>query len=137
MHILVIWMVERNHDYGVNTITFFIEKHGLERRTKRRWEYERYRGRCWKFILMGLIRGKRPEQAFFFSEFIWNVNIPSKALSTYCNSLLNYSSGGKKRYKKPLLNKKTCANGKSLQNKYNIAIESIFEIICSKFSSEM
>ena len=35
VHILVIRTVERNHDYDINTITFFIKKHGLEGSIKR------------------------------------------------------------------------------------------------------
>ena len=45
---------------------------------------------------------EKEQNGQFLSEYIRKVNIPGKALGTYCNSLLNYSSGGKKRYKKPL-----------------------------------
>ena len=42
----------------------------------------------------------------YLSEYIQKVNIPGKALRTYCNSLLNYSSGGKKDIKNHSKNKK-------------------------------
>ena len=40
------------------------------------------------------------------SEYIRKFNIPSKALCTYCDSLLNYSTGGKKDIKNHSKNKK-------------------------------
>ena len=98
MRILVIPTVERNRDYGVNTITFFTEKHGLEGSSNE------------DVSLKGIEEGvknsfrwvwleEKDQNGQFLSEYIWKVNIPSKALCTYYNSLLNYSSGGKKDIK--------------------------------------
>ena len=42
----------------------------------------------------------------FLSEYIQKINIPGKALCTYCDFLLNYSSGVKKDIKNHSKNKK-------------------------------
>ena len=39
---------------------------------------------------------KKDQNEQLLSEYIRKGNIPSKALCTYCDCLLNYSSGGKK-----------------------------------------
>ena len=49
---------------------------------------------------------EKDQNGQFLSEYIRKVNIPGKALCTYCNSLLNYSSGGKKDIKNHSKNKK-------------------------------
>ena len=49
---------------------------------------------------------EKDQNGQFLSEYIRKVNIPGKALCTYCNSLLNYSSGGKKGIKNHSQNKK-------------------------------
>ena len=60
----------------------------------------------------GVWLDEKDQHTQFLSKYIWKINIPSKALCTHCNSLLNYSSGGKKDIRKHCKNKKTCPNGK-------------------------
>ena len=49
---------------------------------------------------------KKYQNEQLLSEYIPKVNIPIKALCTYCDCLLNYSSGGKKDIKNHSKNKK-------------------------------
>ena len=49
---------------------------------------------------------KKDQNEQLLSEYIRKVSSPSKALCTYFDSLLNYSSGGKKEIKKDSENKK-------------------------------
>ena len=105
MCVLVIRTVECNPDNGVNTITFFIKNNDLEESIKRSWELGGIEeGVKNSFRWVWLEEKYQNEQ--FPSEYIRKVNIPGKALCTYCNSLLNYSSGGKKDIKNHSKNKK-------------------------------
>ena len=49
---------------------------------------------------------EKDQNGEFLSKYIQKVNILGKSLCTYCNSLLNYSSGGKKDIKNHSKNKK-------------------------------
>ena len=49
---------------------------------------------------------EKDQNGQFLSKYIWKVSIPGKALCRHCNSLLNYSSGGKKDIKNHSKNKK-------------------------------
>ena len=49
---------------------------------------------------------EKDQNGQFISEYIRKVNIPGKALCTYCNFLLNYSNGRKKDIKNHSRNKK-------------------------------